>query len=487
MSMQTNLFINGEYVPSSSGETITIHSPSDDSLVSDKVQIAGEAEVDSAVRAAKAAFPAWRDTAGAKRAAIMLKFANLLEQNAERLGKLESAAMGQPISVAKAFVAGAVGIWRYYAGYAGKVAGESFPPEADGTYKIVQYEPLGVCAGICAWNGSHVLAAWKMGPAMATGNTFILKSSEKSPLSLAAYGDLVNEAGFPPGVINIVSGAGATGSLLANHMQIAKIAFTGSATAGRAVMAASAKSNLKHVSLELGGKSPALIFDDADLDNAVANNSDAFLRNSGQICFAASRVLVQEGIAPKFIEAIKVAFEKAGEKMGDPSLKETMFGPLADKKQFERVMSFLDEGRKEGLEYLTGGSRKGDKGTFVQPTIILKPDVKSKVFTDEIFGPVIVLRTFKTEEEAIELANDTTYGLGSTLYTADIGRALRVASKIEAGTVGINSAFSTSVQTPFGGFKQSGIGRESGKEALNEYVQPKTIHININLKPKANL
>jgi aldehyde dehydrogenase (NAD+) len=350
--------------------------------------------------------------AGAKRAKIMFKFADLLEANNERIAKLESTAMGQPISVAKAFVRAPADIWRYYAGYAGKVAGESFAPEEDGTYKIVQYEPFGVCAGICAWNGSHVLAAWKMGPAMATGNTFILKSSEKSPLALAAYGDLINEAGFPPGVINIVSGAGVTGSLLASHMQIQKIAFTGSAAAGRAVMAAAAKSNLKNVSLELGGKSPALVFDDADLENAVQNNSDAFLRNSGQICFAASRVLVQEGIAPKFIEAIKTAFENADKKMGDPALKETAFGPLADKKQFERVMSFLDDGRKEGLEYLVGGNRKGEKGTFVQPTVILNPDVKSKVFTDEIFGPVISVRTFKTEEEAVEIANNTEYGLG---------------------------------------------------------------------------
>lgn len=251
---------------------------------------------------------------------------------------------------------------------------------------------------------------------MATGNTFILKSSEKSPLALAAYGDLINEAGFPPGVINVVTGAGPVGSMLASHMQIAKIAFTGSAVAGRAVMSAAAKSNLKHVSLELGGKSPALIFDDADLDNAVEHSSVSFLRNSGQICFASSRVLVQEGIAPKFIEAIKVAFENADKKMGDPSLEDTAFGPLADKKQFERVMGFLNDGKAEGIEYLTGGGRKGDKGTFVTPTVILNPGLKSKVYTDEIFGPVIAVRTFKTEEEAIELANDTTYGLGCKLY-----------------------------------------------------------------------
>lgn len=201
---------------------------------------------------------------------------------------------------------------------------------------------------------------------MATGNTFILKSSEKSPLSLAAYGNLINEAGFPPGVINIITGAGPTGSLLASHMKIDKIAFTGSSVAGRAVMAAAAKSNLKHVSLELGGKSPALIFDDADLDNAVEHSSTSFLRNSGQICFAASRVLVQENIAPKFIEAVKTAFENAAKLMGDPNLEETAFGPLADKKQFERVMSFLDGAKQEGVQVLVGGERKGDKGTFVR-------------------------------------------------------------------------------------------------------------------------
>lgn len=233
-------------------------------------------------------------------------------------------------------------------------------------------------------------------------------------------------------------------------MSIAKIAFTGSEAGGRAVMGAAAKSNLKIVSLELGGKSPALIFDDADIDNAVTNNSINFLRNSGQICFAASRVLVQEGIAQEFIKAVKTAFENAAEKMGDPAVDETIFGPLADKKQFDRVMEFLAEGKKQGVEFIAGGERKGDKGTYVLPTIMLNPDVKSRVYTDEIFGPVISIRTFKTEDEAIELANNTSYGLGSTVFTADVARALRVAGKLEAGTVGINSAFATSQQTPFG-------------------------------------
>jgi len=436
--------------------------------------------------------------AGHKRAAIMLKFADLLEKNIDKLAKLESQAMGQPMTMAKAMIRGPAALWRYYAGYAGKVAGESFPPDEDGTYKIVQYEPFGVCAGICAWNGSHVLAAWKMAPAMAAGNTFVLKSSEKSPLALGAYGDLLNEAGFPPGVINILTGAGPTGSMLAHHMDIQKIAFTGSAPAGRAVMQAAAKSNLKKVSLELGGKSPALIFEDAHIDNAVEFTSTGFLRNSGQICFASSRVLVQETIADQYIEKVKAAYAAAAKKMGDPSQKETVFGPLADKKQFDNVMRFLDGAREQGVQVVVGGERVGNKGAYVQPTVLLTKDTKATVYTDEIFGPVITVKTFKDEEEAVRLANDTTYGLGcksillpgrcvscadmyvATIYTGDIGRALRVAGQIEAGTVGINSSFNTSPQTPFGGFKQSGIGRESGPEGLHAYLQPKTIHVNMN-------
>lgn len=317
---------------------------------------------------------------------------------------------------------------------------------------------------------------------MATGNTFVLKSSEKSPLGLAAYGELLNEAGFPKGVINILAGGGPVGAMLASHMQISKIAFTGSAPSGRAVQIAATKSNMKKVTLELGGKSPALVFDDADLTNCVFHTADGFLRNSGQVCVASSRVLVQESIAQEYIKQVKTAYENAAKGMGDPAKDETMFGPLADKKQFERVMGFLKDGKAEGVEVLTGGDRLGDKGTYVQPTVLLNPSLTSKVYTEEIFGPVISVRTFKDEEEAIKLANNTTYGLGSTIYTSDITRALRVAGKIESGTVAINSSWAGSPQTPFGGFKQSGYGRESGVEGLKNYMQPKTIHINMALK-----
>src|SRR5436305_2242527 len=260
----------------------------------------------------------------------------------------------------------------------------------------------------------------KTAPAVAAGNTMVFKSSEKSPLGALAIGELIKEAGFPPGVINIVTGGGKVGAMLAGHMDIAKVAFTGSAATGRQVQIAAAKSNLKHCSLELGGKSPALIFDDADLENALEHNSEGFLLNSGQVCVAASRILVQEGIAPKFVQGLKGAFEKFSGAMGDASSEQVYLGPLADKKQFDRVMGFLEEGKKDHVEVLVGGVRKGEKGQFVEPTVLLNPDGKSKVYNEEIFGPVVVLRTFKTEEEAIEMANDTSYGLGCELQCFNV-------------------------------------------------------------------
>lgn len=459
--------------------------------------MASEADVDAAANAAEAAFPGWKATSALQRGAIMNKFANLLEANIERLATLEGKAMGQPISIARANIGIAISIWRYYAGTASKIVGECLPPDGDNLYKMVQYEPLGVCAGICAWNGSHLQTSWKAAPAVAVGNTFILKSSEKTPTALCQYGQLVHDAGFPPGVFNILAGAGKVGSHLASHMKIAKIAFTGSVPTGRAVQLAATKSNLKRVTLELGGKSPAIIFQDANLTNAVFHSSTTFLRNSGQVCVAASRVLVQEDIAPKFIEALKTAFLEAVSKIGDPSSEKTVFGPLADKKHFDHVMSFVDMSKAEGIKVLAGGERIGEKGTFLQPTVLLNPDLKSKAYTEEIFGPVLCVRTFKDEEEAIKLANDTRFGLGckysiplvaklretdscpATIYTSDMPRALRVAGKIAAGTIGINTGFVPNKLTPFGGWKESGIGREGGLEGLKDYLQAKTIHINM--------
>lgn len=346
---------------------------------------------------------------------MMTRFADLLQSNAEQLSHLEAIAMGQPVTLATRMIHSAAAVWRYYAGYAGKVGGETYAPDGvdvDGTYKIVQYEPLGVCAGICAWNATHILSAWKLAPALAAGNTFVLKSSEKSPVALAQYGSFLRQAGFPAGVVNVLAGDGAVGAMLASHMGIAKIAFTGSTAAGRAVQIAAAKSNLKKVTLELGGKSPAVVFQDAELRNAVAHCCDGFLRNSGQICFAASRVLVHVDVAVGFMNALREAFEDAARRMGNPRLPETEFGPLADQVHFDSVMGFLRQAKEEGIEVLAGGERMGTDGTFVQPTVLLGPDRDSRVWKEEIFGPVLVLRTFRTEDEAVELANDTPYGLG---------------------------------------------------------------------------
>ncbi|KAK5093969.1 hypothetical protein LTS08_008793 [Lithohypha guttulata] len=481
MDIQTNLFINNEYLASSSGETLTIVNPKDDSLVTDKVQVANEQDVDKAVAAARAAFPAWRRTPSVKRSAIMLKYADLIDQHIDKIAHLESIAMGQPIAIAKVMISVQIATFRYYAGLTDKLPGETYPENGEGLIKLINYEPLGVCAGISAWNGTQVFVGWKIAPAVAAGNTFVFKSSEKSPLAVLYLGQLFKEAGFPPGVVNLVSGGGKTGSLLAAHMDIDKISFTGSANSGRLVQVAAAKSNLKHVSLELGGKSPAIIFSDADIGNAVVHNSHGFLVNSGQVCFAGSRILVQHDVAPKFIEALRVAYLQMSDKMDDPALDGTVFGPLADRAQFERVMGYLEGAKQDGIEVLTGGTRKGDHGQFVEPTILMNPDVNNRVYTEEIFGPVVTVKTFQTEEEAIKLANNTTYGLGATIYTNDITRAMRVQAELQAGTVSINSAFWVAPETPFGGWKQSGYGREGGLEGIKAFLQPKTVHINMNM------
>jgi len=319
---------------------------------------------------------------------------------------------------------------------------------------------------------------------VAAGNTFIFKSSEKSPLSVLFVAGLVKEAGFPPGVIQFVSGKGQTGGLLASHMNIQKISFTGSTTTGKIVSRLALESNMKKVTLELGGKSAALVFADADIPNAVGNTADGFLFNSSQVCVATSRLLVQKSIAPAFVEAVKARFAHADSLTGfDPQEATTAYGPLADKAQFDRVMDFIAKGKKGG-EPIIGGKQKGDKGFFVEPTIFLNPDKESAIFKEEIFGPVLNIRTFETEEEAIELANDTNTGLSAQLYTSDITRALRVSAKLETGNVAINSMHFPNMQVPFGGWKESGSGKELGKYGLQQYLQTKTVLVNMNVASK---
>jgi aldehyde dehydrogenase (NAD+) len=474
-----NLFINNEFVSSKGSERLTLTNPWDESTVTTDVHVATAEDVDIAVAASREAFKKgpWKKFTGAQRAAAMLKFADLVEQHADELARVESLPTGRPISMIRHFdIPAMVSTYRYYAGWADKIAGKSFSEE-DGTYKIVRYEPIGVCAGIASWNATFLYVGWKIAPALAAGNTFIFKASEKSPLGVLALAPLYAEAGFPPGVVQFVPGGRDTGAALANHMKIDKISFTGSIMGGRGVQAAATKSNMKRVTLELGGKSPCIVFNDAPMEAAIGGVGQGFLANSGQICAAASRVLVQEDIAPKFQEAVKAQFEAVGKKMGSNPLEPTTtHGPVVDKAQYDRVMSYIDIGKNDA-QLLTGGSRKGDKGCLIEPTIFVNPKEGSRIWTEEIFGPVLSMQTFKTEEEAIELANDSTYGLSSIVYTKDITRALRVSSALETGGVGINGPSRPNVQTPFGGTKQSGTGRELGEEGLKAYLEPKTIHI----------
>lgn len=342
----------------------------------------------------------------------------------------------------------------------------------------MQHQPYGVCALIAAWNATITFFAFKIAPALAAGNTVIFKASEKSPLAVLLLAPLFKEAGFPDGVVNIVSGAGPTGDLLAHHMRIRMISFTGSAFVGRKVLEASAKSNLKRVTLELGGKSPALVFNDADLKKAIPIVGQAILALTGQVCICAARVLVQEEVYDEVVAGVKTFLEGSRKLIGDPMDTKFLVGPLVDVKQFERVMGFIEKGKEEA-ELAVGGEQMGEKGFFVQPTLFLKPRKEASIYREEIFGPVMSINTFKTEEEAIEMANDTEYGLYAAIYTADMAKALRVAGKVEAGAISINKGFQFDMNSAFGGWKGSGMGREGGQYGLKEFLQEKTIKISM--------
>lgn len=416
----------------------------------------------------------------------MHKLADLIDENLEWLAELETAAMGAPISATKGIASVMSTWWRYYAGWADKVGGESLI-DLDGTHRIVRYEPLGVCAGIASWNATLFYLCWKIAPAVAAGNTFIFKSSEKSPLGALRFAELVRKAGFPPGVINFVTGFGETGGLLASHQNIRKVSFTGSTATGRKIQIAAANSNLKRVTLELGGKSAAIVFDDANLELAMMHMSRGFLLNCGQVCAATSRLLVHESIAETFVDQLKSRFQGFAASLGDPADPKTFLGPIADQMQRDRVMSFLDAAKQENLQVIAGGKTQGDRNQFIQPTVILNPPSTSTLYRDEIFGPVLVIKTFKTEDEAIDMANDSSYGLGAAIFTQDVPRALRLSSDLECGFVGINMPIVPTAWTPFGGSKESGYGREGGKQGLMAYMDAKTISVAVPPKPSVSL
>ncbi|KAL4808182.1 aldehyde dehydrogenase domain-containing protein [Aspergillus unguis] len=486
----TQLFINNEYKNSTSPTTtLTLTNPATGTALPYKLQIADKPEIDSAVAHATSAYKTtWAAFTPAQRSKCMLRFADLVEAHAERLAVLESLSTGKPVSPTRGFdLAHMVEVWRYYAGWTDKLAGDTYPPSTpDGVYKIVRREPLGVCAGIASWNATFLYIGWKIAPAVAAGNCFIFKPSEKAPFGALALGELFKEAGFPAGVVQIVNGEANTGALLASHPGIAKISFTGSVAGGKAVQELATRSNMKKVTLELGGKSPAIIFDDGEdkgkaLERALGGVC-GFLFNSGQVCVATSRVLVQSSIFDKFCAGIKAAFKGAEATLGaDPLSPSTQFGPIVDKAQFDKIMGYIDIGKKTAT-LLTGGAQHGTQGFFIKPTIFTHPDPSSPIVREEIFGPVMVIQPFESEEDAIQMANDSVYGLAASIYTSNVDRALRVSSRLECGGVAVNSPFLPQVDTPFGGCKASGLGRELGRDGILEYTEPKSVHIKLDAK-----
>ncbi|KAL9580454.1 MAG: hypothetical protein Q9212_004487 [Teloschistes hypoglaucus] len=477
----TGLFINNEFVKSKAGEKITSINPTDESEIA-SVYAAGAEDVDIAVAAAREAFKTWRDIVPTERGGLMLKLADLVDAHSKTLATIETWDNGKPYSVALNEDIGEVAATlRYYAGFADKLHGQTIDVgPAKLAYTI--REPLGVCAQIIPWNYPLAMAAWKLGPALACGNTVVLKSAEQTPLSILYFATLVKEAGFPPGVVNLLNGYGKdAGAALAGHMGVDKIAFTGSTATARTIVKAAAV-NLKNITLETGGKSPLLVFDDADLEQAAKWAHVGIMSNQGQVCSATSRVLVQEGCYDKFVALFKDTIKNAN-KIGDPFSDDTFQGPQVTKAQYDRVISYIDSGKSEGATLAMGGTAHknvgGGKGFFIDPTIFTDVKASMKIYQEEVFGPFVVVASFKTEDEAVEKANDTTYGLGSAVFTQDIAKAHRVARKIEAGMVWVNSSNDSDYRIPFGGVKQSGIGRELGEAGLAAYTNAKAVHVNL--------
>ncbi|KAJ7584399.1 aldehyde dehydrogenase [Mycena floridula] len=475
------LFINGKFVDSADGDKIEVVNPATGKPIT-SVSAGSKKDVDIAVDAAKHAYKTvWGfKTSGYNRGRMLSKLADLVEQNIDEFSALETLNVGKPFMVSKmADITGAISCLRYYAGWADKVTGQTIET-SDTKFAYTRHEPYGVVGAIIPWNFPLGMLAWKIGPALATGNTVVLKPSEITPLTALRLASLINEAGFPPGVLNIVNGYGATvGQAISEHPLIRKVAFTGSVLTGRKIQEAATRSNLKVVTLELGGKSPNIIFDDADLEQAVKWAARGIFANMGQVCTAGSRIIVQEGIYDQFLAAFTKAAEALQGAIGDPFAPTTNHGPQVSQVQFDRVMGYIESGKSQGATLHTGGEKHGSEGFFIKPTIFTDCKPHMKIVQEEIFGPVASILKFKTEEEAIEIANDTEYGLACAVFTQNNARAIRVAHALEAGTAWINSYIDSHIAVPFGGYKQSGNGRELGNYALSTYTQVKGVHVNL--------
>jgi len=478
-SLQTRLLINNQWVASASGKTFPTINPATGGEIC-RVAEADAPDVDRAVRAARAAFNGgpWREMSASERGRLLYRLADLIEQHADELARLETLDNGKPYHVARsADLPLTIGCYRYYAGWADKIQGKTIP--IGGNYFCyTRHEPVGVVGQIIPWNFPLLMQAWKLGPALAAGNTVVLKPAEQTPLTALRVGELILEAGFPAGVVNILPGYGPTaGGAIARHTDVDKVAFTGSTEVGHLILEASAKSNLKRVTLELGGKSPNIVFADADMDQAVEGAHFALFFNQGQCCCAGSRLYVEEKCYDEFVDKSVARAKKRT--VGDPFDRKTEQGPQVDQTQFEKVMSYIDAGKQGGASLRAGGSRVGDRGYFIQPTVFADVRDDMKIAQEEIFGPVMSILKFKDVDEVVERANKTMYGLAAAVWTRDISKAHAIANSVRAGTVWVNCFDVFDAAAPFGGFKQSGIGRELGEYGLQQYTEVKTVTVKL--------
>ena len=439
----------------------------------------GEEDANRAVEAAKKAFhnPEWRDLTPTARGHLLRKLGDLIAENAEALAKVEVQDNGKLFAEMHLQLRYAPQWYYYFGGLADKIEGSVIPIEKPDTFTYTRHEPLGVCVAIIPWNSPLLLVSFKLAPALAAGNTVIIKPSEFTSATALEFVKLVEKAGFPKGVVNVVTGYGKeVGEALITHPDVAKVAFTGGSASGRHVYSRAAES-LKKVSLELGGKSPNIIFDDCNIENAVKGSLSGIFAATGQTCVAGSRLLVQESIHDEFVEKL-VTFARTA-KMGDPMSEDTHVGPVTTYPQFEKVLGYLDVAREEGVNCVLGGNRAtrpecGD-GWFVEPTIYTNVENSMRIAQEEIFGPVLSVIPFKDEDDAIRIGNDVVFGLAAGIWTQSIRRAIEFSKRLQAGTVWVNMYRALSYSTPFGGYKQSGLGRENGQEAIREYLQTKTV------------
>ncbi len=478
----TGLFINNEFIPSIAGKTFPVENPATEEVITEVYEALAE-DVDVAVDAADKAFQTWKNTDPAYRGLLLFRLADEIEKDAEIIASIESLDNGKALQWARGDVQLVVNVIRNYAGWADKVYGKMIDTN-DSHFNYTRREPLGVCGQIIPWNFPLLMWSWKIGPAIATGNTVVMKTAESTPLSALYAAQLMKKVGFPPGVFNVISGFGKTaGSAIALHEKVKKVAFTGSTATGRLIMRAAASSNLKKITLELGGKSPHIIFSDADLKKAVDWIHFGIYYNSGEVCCAGSRIYVQDTVYEEVLKAFKEKAENTV--VGDPFEEGVFQGAQTSRVQLDKILGCIEEGKAAGARIVTGGEKHASpngKGYFITPTIFADVKENMKIVREEIFGPVVTISKFHTVDEVVDAANDSIYGLGAGIHTTDINKAIDVANRLNSGTVWVNTYNAFHHQVPFGGYNQSGIGREMGEEALDNYTQVKAVRIAIERK-----